>query len=112
MAPKLNEVSKMRPEIAVKSEALLFGGVSQGEMSPNTPSMSPEHGNTIGPSSPSPIASWRLERTNERKNAILKILKYFTPYKVYSTNRELNIRSDSLRLDRAHQFFLFVLRCA
>ncbi len=72
----------------------------------------PQHGDTYGPSSRSPIASWRLKPTNKPKNAkILRILKYFTPYKGYSTNRELNIRSDALRPDRAHLFAWCSSRC-
>jgi hypothetical protein len=99
MGPKVGKVRKMRPQIAVKNEKLLTGGVSQDNVCPHTPSMSPAHGDTNGSSCPSPLASWRLKPTNEPK----------MPYFDFSSSlhlTELNIRADSLGPDREHQFFI------
>jgi hypothetical protein len=65
--PNVDEVRKVRPEIAVKSEALFTGSVSQEDMCPHIPSMFPAHGDINGPSSHSLFASWRLEPANKPK---------------------------------------------
>jgi hypothetical protein len=61
--PNVDEVRKVRPEMAVKSEALLTGSVSQEDMCPHISSMSPAHGDTNGPSSHSLLESMVHEWT-------------------------------------------------
>jgi hypothetical protein len=51
MALIVGEVTNMRPEIAVKSEKFLIGGVPAGKKVHHTGSMPPTHGDTIDPPS-------------------------------------------------------------